>query len=281
MKFGRLAAARSNMPEQRSGLWGASDAYEMYMGRWSRKIAPAFLECVGMRPEADWLDIGCGTGVLSAAILEHCAPKTIVGVDPSEGFVEAARGAIQDARFEGRVGGAEALEVPDNAADCAVSGLVLNFVSDEAKAVAEMTRTVRPGGKVALYVWDYAGHMQIMRYFFDAAIEMDAGALAFDDGVQARVCRPGPLKMLFEDAGLEDVAVEAIDTPAAFADFEDYWTPFLGKTGSAPKYLSTLEPDAQAQLKARVRDRIPIGPDGEILLAIRAWAMQGITRKPD
>ena len=263
------------MPDSRAGLWGGAGAYEGYMGRWSRKVAPRFLDWLAPAASADWIDIGCGTGVLSSAILERCAPARVVGLDPSEPFIETARSRIADRRLQCRIGNAETLPYADDEFDMAVCGLVLNFVADKFKAVSEMARVARPGGVVALYVWDYAGHMQIMRHFFDAALETDAGAKEFDDGVKAPVCRPGPLTRLFEDAGIADIDVQAIDIAAAFENFDDYWTPFLGGTGSAPKYCATLSPEARTRLREKVRDRLPTGPDGEILLAVRAWAVKG------
>ena len=134
---------------------------------------------------------------------------------------------------------------------------------------------VKPGGTVALYVWDYAGHMQIMRYFFDAAIELDDGAREFDDGINAPICRPEPLSSLFEEASLTDIEVENLDIPTAFKNYDDYWTPFLGGTGSAPKYCTSLTSIAQNKLKEKLRNCLPTGPDGEILLAVRAWAIKG------
>ncbi|RPI43211.1 MAG: methyltransferase domain-containing protein, partial [Betaproteobacteria bacterium] len=157
----------------------------------------------------------------------------------------------------------------------AVSGLVLNFVPDKRRAVAEMVRVVRPGGTVGLYVWDYAGQMQIMRYFFDAAAELDTRAKEYDDGINASICRPGPLFELFQTVGLSDIEVEALDIPTAFESFDDYWSPFLAGTGSAPTYCASLSADAQGRLRDRLRDRLPTGPDGEILLAARAWAVRG------
>src|SRR5690606_8579513 len=155
------------------GLWSSDDAYERYMGRWSRRIAPHFLEWLSISAEASWLDIGCGTGILSSTILAKCMPRRVVGIDPSEGFVQAARAQVSDARFRCQQGSAEALPFKDGEFSVAVSGLVLNFVRDKHKAVREMKRVVSPGGRVALYVWDYAGHMQIMRHFFDTASELD------------------------------------------------------------------------------------------------------------
>jgi SAM-dependent methyltransferase len=198
-----------------------------------------------------------------------------VGVDPSEAFIEMVKSRVVDPRFRCQQGSGEALPYDDNEFTVAVSGLVLNFVGDKNQAVAEMRRVVSSGGTVGLYVWDYAGHMQIMRYFFDAATQLDPRAQEFDDGVQAPVCRPTPLANLFEEAGLKDVEVQALDIPAAFNNFDDYWTPFLGGTGSAPKYCTSLSADAQARLREKLRNCLPTGPDGEILLAARAWAVKG------
>jgi len=263
------------MTDDRAELWGGAEAYEQYMGRWSRRIAPLFLEWLTAPAAGAWIDVGCGTGVLSSSILARCEPERVMGVDRSEKFVDVARSHIQDPRFRCQVGDAEALPGAGGEFDAVVSGLVLNFVPDSRRAVAEMMRVCRPGGFVALYVWDYAGHMQIMRHFFDAATAVDHGARRFDDGFNAPVCRPEPLAHLFEESGLGQVAVTALDVPAAFKDFDDYWTPFLGGTGSAPKYCASLSQSDRERLRESLRCRVPTGPDGEILLAVRAWAVKG------
>ncbi len=263
------------MPTGQPNLWGASDAYEQWMGRWSRKVAPLFLDWIDVPRAADWIDVGCGTGALTAAVLDRCEPSRVVGIDSSAGFLDAARHQVSDPRASFRPGDAQAIPEADHQFDAAVSGLVLNFVPDKEAMIRDMVRVVRPSGTVALYVWDYAGHMQVMRYFFDAANALDPRAREFDDGVQAPVCRPGPLAALFAKAGLAEVTVQAIDIPAAFASFDDYWAPFLGGTGSAPKYCMSLSEKARADLRDVVRGRLPVGPDGEILLAIRAWAVRG------
>jgi SAM-dependent methyltransferase len=249
------------------------------MGRWSGRIAPLFLDWLSVPHAGRWIDVGCGTGVLSSTILARCNATAVVGIDPSEVFVDAARSTIRDSRFRCQKGSAEALPVEDGEFSVAVSGLVLNFVEDKNKTILEMKRVVRPGGSVALYVWDYAGHMQIVRYFFDAATELDANAREFDDGVRAPICRAGPLSNLFKEAGLADIEVQCLDIPAAFENFEDYWVPFLGGVGSAPKYCTSLGPDAQARLRETLRNRLPTGPDGEILLAVRAWAVKAKVEK--
>jgi len=220
--------------------WAQGAGYERYVGRWSRLVAAPFLEWIAVADGKAWLDVGCGTGALSQHILQGRAPARVIGVDSSEGFVAHARAHVTDKRAEFRVGDARALPVGDGESDAAVSGLVLNFVPDQPKAVAEMRRAVRPGGTVAVYVWDYAGEMQLMRRFWDAAAALDPKARALDEGVRFPSCRPEPLRKLFADAGLREVAVEAIDVPTLFADFDDYWSPFLGGQGPAPGYCMSL-----------------------------------------
>lgn len=263
------------MPTAQPTLWSSGNAYEQYMGRWSRKVAPLFGAWVGAAPGASWIDIGCGTGALTSAVLGTCEPSRVVGIDSSVAFLHAAEIQVPDSRVCFKQGDAQAIPEDDDTFDVAVSALVLNFVPDKDAAVREMIRVARPGGTVALYVWDYAGHMQVMRYFFDAAIALNAKASEFDDGVKAPVCRPGPLMQLLASAGLADVEVRAIDIPTAFESFDDYWTPFLGGTGSAPTYCMSLSEAAREQLREAIRRRLPTGPDGEILLAARAWAAKG------
>lgn len=263
------------MPTARPNVWGGADAYERYMGRWSRKVAPLFTAWIGASPGADWIDIGCGTGVLTSAVLRACEPAHVTGIDSTAIFLQAAESEIPDPRLSFKQGDAQAIPEEGDSFDVAVSGLVLNFVPDKDAAIREMVRVIRPGGIVALYVWDYAGHMQVMRHFFDAATTLDPGASEFDDGVKAPVCRPGRLAELLKRAGLTEVEVQAIDITAAFANFDEYWTPFLGGTGSAPKYCMSLDEEARVRLGEAIRRRLPTGPDGEILLAIRAWAAKG------
>lgn len=263
------------MPAAQANVWDGGDAYERYMGRWSRKIAPLFTDWIGALPGAGWIDIGCGTGVLTSVVLGTCAPSRVTGIDSAANFLEAAEIQVRDSRVSFKQGDAQAIPEADDGFDVVVSGLVLNFVADKDAMIGEMVRVAKPGGTVALYVWDYAGHMQLMRHFFDVATMLDPRAREFDDGVKAPVCRPGPLRELLARAGLTDVEVQAIDIPTAFANFDDYWTPFLGGTGSAPKYCVSLDEEARQHLREALRRRLPTGPDGEILLAARAWAAKG------
>jgi SAM-dependent methyltransferase len=263
------------MPEQRTDVWASGDAYEPYVGRWSRLVARDFLDWLGVGIGKRWLDIGCGTGALSATILERTSPQAVLGVDPSDGFVAHAQRAITDRRATFRVGDAQQLPVGDATFDVAVAGLVINFVPDMAKAVAEMRRALCPGGIAAAYVWDYAGEMQMMRRFWDAAVALDPAALEKDEGRRFPVCSPEPLATLFKQAGLDQVDVRAIDAPTVFRDFADYWNPFLGGQAPAPGYCMSLSEDRRAALREYIRSALPFQRDGSIDLIARAWAVCG------
>src|SRR3954447_24940076 len=163
-------------------VWRAGDAYEAYVGRWSRPVAAAFLDWLAVPAGRSWLDVGCGTGALTAAILRRAEPARVLGVDSSEGFIDSARSHVTDARASFEVGDAQALPVPDAHVDTVVSGLALNFVPDPARAVAEFVRVSTPGGLAAAYVWDYAAGMAMMKHFWDAAVAVDPGAAELDEG---------------------------------------------------------------------------------------------------
>jgi SAM-dependent methyltransferase len=260
-------------------VWAAGDAYEPYIGRWSRPVAREFVAWLGVSGGAAWLDVGCGTGALSQAVLEGADPAAVVGVDPSPGFLATARARLGGpARFA--VADARRLPLANGRVDATVSGLVLNFVPDPAAAVAEMARVTRPGGRVAAYVWDYAGRMELIRRFWDAAAALDPAAAELDEGRRFPLCRPGPLAGLFRDAGLADVAGRPVEVPTRFRDFDDYWTPFLGGQGPAPGYALALDEGARAALREAVAARLPVAADGSIPLVARAWAVAGTRPGP-
>ena len=266
-------------PRPRSrDTFDVGEAYEPYIGRWSRLVAREFLAWLAVPPGRRWLDVGCGTGALSGTILELAEPAGVVGVDPSPGFVAYARGRLDGTVATFEVGDARALPVAAADVDVVVSGLVLNFVpaDEHAAALAEMRRAARPGGTVAAYVWDYAGEMQLMRHFWDAAAELDPTAAALDEGRRFSICNPDALTALFRDGGLQRVEARAVDIPTVFRDFDDYWLPFLGGQGSAPSYVTTLDKDHRTALRDRTRSRLPIAPDGSIPLVARAWAVRGV-----
>jgi hypothetical protein len=149
------------------------------------------------------------------------------------------------------------------------------LVPQPGRVVVERTRIVRPGGIVAAYVWDYAGQMQLMRFFWDAAVVLDPTARDLDEGRRFPLCQPEPLKQLFLAAGLHNVEVRAIDIPTDFRDFDDYWSPFLGSQGPAPGYAMSLSEEQRVALREHIRASLPIAEDGSIRLIARAWAVRG------
>jgi SAM-dependent methyltransferase len=262
---------------RRSDVWASGDEYEPYVGRWSRLVAREFLQWLAAPQGLDWLDVGCGTGALTQAIVDSAAPNSVKGVDPSGGYLEFARQHITNGRASFEIADARALLFDAATFHAAVAGLALNFVPRPAAAVAEMARVVRPGGLVAAYVWDYAGRMELMRRFWDAVIALDPAAAELDEGRRFQFCQPAPLAGLFAEAGLRDVAVRAIDVPTVFRNFDDYWSPFLGGQGPAPGYLMSLIGARRDILRDRIRASLPIADDGAIHLIARAWAVQGRT----
>lgn len=248
------------------------------MGRWSHLVAREFVPWLRAAPGSGWLDIGCGSGALTRTALELASPSSVLGLEPSAGFVASARRLTGDQRAQFAQGDACALPCRGGRFDVVVSGLVLNFVSDSAQALAEMVRTARPGGIVAAYVWDYAEGMQMLRLFWEAASSLDPAAAALDEGRRFPVCRPGPLTELFRSAGLAGVDVRPLDVPAVFRDFEDYWAPFLSGQGPAPGYVAGLTDSRRSALKDRLAATLPAAADGTIRLTGRAWGIRGTVR---
>jgi len=259
----------------RHDAWAAGDSYEAYMGRWSRQIAPRFLDWLGAGEGRDWLEVGCGTGALSAAILARHNPRSLIAIDPSEGFVRAARARLPDLRAEFRVGNAEALSLATASRDVIASALVLNFVPDRALALAEMKRVARKGGRVGFYVWDYpGGGVEFMRAFWNAATTLDPGALDLTEDRRFPFCTADGLASLAAGAGLSRVECKSIEVPTLFRDFEDYWHPFTLGAGPAPGYCASLDPAARQRLKEKLEDSLPRRADGSIPFKARAWAVK-------
>jgi SAM-dependent methyltransferase len=256
--------------------WERGSPYERYIGRWSRQVAPVFLAWLGIAPGRRWLDVGCGTGALCAAIIDACAPSSVIGVEPSAGFRALAAQSLGN-RVALREGTATSLPLADASVDATVSGLVLNFVPDLPAALAEMSRVTVPGGTIAAYVWDYADKMELIRLFWDAASELDPEAAKLHEGVRFPLCHPDALVAEFRRAGLRESETAPIDVPTRFASFDDYWSPLLGGQGPAPAYVMALSEDARIRLRERIRARLPVASDGSLRLTARAWAIRGAT----
>ncbi len=269
--------SRSAERAESADRWASGAAYESYVGRWSRLVAADFLAWLAIPQDARWLDVGSGTGALTEAILARAEPASVIGVDPSLAFVDHARAAITDPRASFVVGTADSTHLEDGAVDVAASGLVLNFVPDLAAALAELRRVVRPSGIIAGYVWDYAGGMELMRRFWDAAVALDPAAEALDEGRRFPIAAMEPLAEAFRAAGLDAVDVRAIVVPTVFADFDDLWRPFVSGTGPAPAYAASLGDSERSALRDRLRTTIAAEPDGSIRLRARAWAIRSRT----
>jgi SAM-dependent methyltransferase len=263
---------------QSSSQWSSGLAYEPYIGRWSRLVAPLFVDWLAIPARSRWLEVGCGSGALTGAILDHATPDTVVAIDPSIDYVSYARHLLPDPRARFLVADAMALPIELGPFDAVVSGLVLNFIPTLGEAVGRMRQAARSGGTVAAYVWDYAHGMGLIRQFWDAAMALDPSARDLDEGRRFPVCQPEPLRQVFQASGLTEVQVQALEIETVFQDFDDYWSPFLGAQGPAPSYVMGLSEEERAKLRERLRSSLPAVADGTIHLPARAWAVSGIAR---
>jgi SAM-dependent methyltransferase len=241
-------------------------------------VAPRFVDDLGVPSGRRWLDVGCGTGAVTSAILLQAEPSSVVGIDPSRAFVEQAAAMIVEPRVRFVVGDGASSPFEDGSFDAVVSGLVLNHVPHHGAVVAEMCRVAASGGTVAAYIWDYRGRMDVIRRFWDAAVAVDAAAARVDQGANCTICSPEALAAAFEAAGLTEVDAHPIDVPTRFRDLDDYWTPFLGAVGPAPAYVASLAPDARDAIRQRLAATLPIAADGSIDLIARALAVRGQRR---
>jgi SAM-dependent methyltransferase len=244
------------------------------MGRWSTKVAQGFLDWLSPAMGLKWLDIGCGSGALSAAAINGYKPENLIAIDQSEEFVHSTQRRLGNQAIC-KLGNALDLPIEDGIADLTVSGLVLNFIVDVSQALAEMKRVTANGGTVAIYVWDYAGTMDFLQVFWEAAAKLNTEASAMNEAIRFSNCNTQALHDIFNIAGLDNVQSANIEIITHFKDFNDYWKPFLGAQGPAPTYLMSLDETERDKLKKLIRKYLPVQPDGSIPLSARALAIQG------
>lgn len=258
-------------------MFAQSHAYEPFMGRWSRRLAPLFVDFVGVQDGESVLDVGSGTGALAAAILEARPKAYVTGLDVAPDYVAAARQrGRRGARFV--IGDAHALDFADGTFDRAVSMLALNFVRDPRRALAEQIRVTRPGALIAAAVWDYGDGMQMLRAFWNEAVAANPAADARDER-HMPLCHHSELSALWLSHGMLAVGERPLTIEQPFASFDDYWNPFLGGQGPAGAYVADLAAAARDALRDRLR-RLLVGSGagnggGPFMLTARAWAVKG------
>ena len=252
---------------------GSADSYDRFVGRYGPSLASALLGFAGLEPGMRALDVGCGPGALSAALVDQLGAASVSAADPSTTFVDACRTRLPGVDVV--EASAEALPFADGTFDATLSQLVVNFMSDPEEGGREMVRVTRPGGVVASCVWDYAGEMTLLRAFWDAAREIaPERAAASDEGVVMPWCREGELAELWRAAHLDSVRFDSLVASAKYAGFEDLWSPLPTGVGPAGAFCSSLDEKRQAALRDAFRGRLPIG-DGPFELTARAWAVAG------
>lgn len=263
-------------------LFSEASAYEQFMGRWSRELAPLFVRFAGVRNGDVVLDLGSGTGRLSGAVASAAPAARVTGVDPAAAYVAFAQATRASERVAFEVGDARRLRFADGTFDCALSLLVMNFIPEPAKAVAELKRVTRHDGTVAAAVWDYSAGMEMLRVFWDAAISL-APADDRKDERHMPLSRRGELGRLWHSQHLRDVVEEDLTIEMRFASFDDYWVPFTLEQGPAGAYVARLSPAQRSELRARLRQRWQAdGFEGPFTLTAKAWAVRGIVEStPD
>jgi len=260
-------------------MFSMGDAYDAFMGRWSYRLAPLLVRFAGVADGDDVLDVGCGTGSLTAAVAAAAPSGRVVGVDPSAPFIEVARAHHQTDRMQFEVSDAQHLRFDDASFDSTLSLLILNFVPEPERALKEMTRVTRPGGTIAAAVWDYAEGMEMLRVFWDEATALTPGTGAKDERYMP-FSHKDELAALWSRHHLTDVIETPLTIETPFSSFDDYWSPFLAQQGPAGAHVAALSTPHREQLRLRLRRRLlGDGADGPIVLHARAWAVRGTTSR--
>jgi SAM-dependent methyltransferase len=257
-------------------MFGNAEAYERFMGRWSRQIAPLLIDLAAVEDSGHVLDIGSGTGALASEIARRKPGVHVTGIDPSPEYVGYARSKNPfPARITFHIGDAQKMSFQDATFAASLSMLVFNFIPDPEKALREARRVTKPNGRIAAAVWDYGDGMRMLRAFWDAAAEIDPAAERLDEK-HMPLCRAGELSRLWTKGGLQNVKEQPLETEMKFTSFADYWEPFLLGQGPAGAYVRKLDPNRLQALRAAVQRRVAATSDGKpFTLRARVWAVRG------
>jgi ubiquinone/menaquinone biosynthesis C-methylase UbiE len=256
-------------------MFGNAEAYERFMGRWSRLLAPLLIDFAGI-PEGKILDVGSGTGTLTFAIAERKTHCQITGIDPSEEYIRYAisRNPFPD-RTTFEVGDAQRLNFANAAFKASASLLVFSFIGDPLKALRELLRVTEPNGRISAAVWDYGARMRMLRTFWDAAASIDPRAERLDEK-HMPLCREGELAAMWKECGLKSVSEKPLEITMHFLSFNDYWDAFLLGQGPAGAYVRAVHGDRMQLLRSAVKNQLSISNESSAFtLPARAWAVRG------
>lgn len=256
-------------------------AYEPFMGRWSARLTPSFLRFAQVKDGQHVLDVGCGTGILSRAIVSYGTTARVTGVDPLPEYIAFAQNAVPNPRARFEVGRAEALPFADKAFDAALALLVLQDFTDQVQAVHEMARVTHAGGMVAACIWDFELGLPMLSLLWQAA-----EAIAPDEvlrcraGTRTRNPDPGDLETLWRECGLGGVTAETFEIAMPFVSFEDYWQPILGRSTPTSAFIAAIDGQTGGALSRVLREKIArfVQLDGSFVFPAHAWAIRGMAR---
>ena len=248
----------------------SGDAYDAFMGRYSRPLADLFADAAGVTDGLLALDVGCGPGALTGVLVDRLGPTAVAACDPSPPFV--AECAARYPGVEVRAGQAEALPFEDGSVDRALAQLVLHFVADPAQAAREFRRVLRPGGTASACVWDFDEGMEMLRRFWDAALAIDPQAP--DEARTLRFGREGEIAQLLDAAGFEDLSETTLRVTSTYAGFDELWSGLLGGVGPAGSYCVGLPEDRRAALRTELFERLG-SPSGSFSLSALARCATG------
>jgi SAM-dependent methyltransferase len=246
----------------------AAEAYDRFMGRYSEPLAPQLADFAAIVRGQRVLDVGCGTGALTAELVGRLGAAAVTAVDPSEPFVAAARERYPDVDVQ--EASAEDLPLPSGSFDASLAQLVVHFMQDPVAGLREMARVTRRAGVIAACVWDHGGGQGPLSIFWDAARELDA---AMTDEFTGPGAREGHLAELFGAAGIQKIEDTMLSVRVEHPTFEEWWEPYTLGVGPAGAYVASLTPDQREDLRERCRDRLPAPP---FVLQARAWAARGL-----